>query len=305
MTDTHTTPRASAVPILVAVLAVGGCVGGLLVGLEPIGGDPDRIFRPIKSELARALVEGRLPFWSERFGLGIPLLAESHAAALYPPNFPLYRFLDLSIAYRLAMWGHYVALAASTFAYARVLGIGSWGAALSAISFALCGFQTIQSTHEWAYHALAYLPLCLLAADRFATTGRAGWLAAMALAWGCQILVGHFQVQMWTGVLVLLTGGWRVIADPSGGWPGWRWAWPGAGRSPRPSSSRPGSWPSSWGRPVGRSPSWRTTPTRRATGPNWPSPASSGGSGAAPTRPTGAPSRRPGTRPACSSGRSR
>jgi hypothetical protein len=200
-------------PLLVAVLAVGSCLGGLLVGYEPVGGDPDRIFRPIKSELARSLGQGRLPFWSERFGLGVPLVAESHVAAYYPPNLALYGVLEVSTAYRLAMWGHYAALVAATFAYARRLGIGPWGSAMAAVSFALCGFLTIHSSHEWAYQTLAYLPLCLLAADGFAGSGRPAWLAALGLAWGCQITIGHFQVQMWTGGLALLTGGWRVIAE--------------------------------------------------------------------------------------------
>ena len=48
------------VPIaaVVACLAVGAILGGLLVGFEPVGGDPDRIYRPIKAELARALRAG-------------------------------------------------------------------------------------------------------------------------------------------------------------------------------------------------------------------------------------------------------
>ena len=97
-------------------------MGGLLVGFEPVGGDPDRAFRPIKSELASSLRQGRLPFWSDKIGLGIPLVAESQVAAFYPPNWPLYRFLTVPAAYRLSMWLHYVALAAATFAYARQIG---------------------------------------------------------------------------------------------------------------------------------------------------------------------------------------
>src|SRR4051812_47950914 len=97
------------IPGLTAPRAGGLILGGLLIGFEPVGGDPDRIFRPIKSELARALREGHLPFWSDRFGLGVPLLAESHAAALYPPNLALYRLLDVATAYRWSMWLHALA----------------------------------------------------------------------------------------------------------------------------------------------------------------------------------------------------
>ena len=196
-----------------AVAAVGLWLAGLLVGYEPVGGDPDRIFRPIKAELARALRAGRLPYWSDRMGLGVPLVAESHVGAFYPPNWPLYGLLDVSTAYRLSMWLHHLALAAATFAYARRVGDGPAGAALAALAFPFCGFLTVHSSHEWAYQTLPFLPLALLAADLYAATGRLRWLAALAVAWGVQVTLGHFQVQMWTGGLAILTGGWRVVAD--------------------------------------------------------------------------------------------
>ena len=91
----------------------------VLIGFAPLGGDPELMYQPIKSELGRALAAGRLPFWSDRFGLGVPLIAESHAAAFYPPNWALYRLLEVGTAYRLTLWLHYAAIAAATFAYAH------------------------------------------------------------------------------------------------------------------------------------------------------------------------------------------
>src|SRR5262245_61657469 len=129
------------VPLLFAIILMGTALGGLLVGFEPVGGDPDRMYRPLKSELARALAAGRLPFWSTRFGLGVPLVAESHVAAFYPPNLVLYRVFDVPTAYRLAMWLHTMALVTASFFYARCIGILPWGSALAAVSFTLCGFQ--------------------------------------------------------------------------------------------------------------------------------------------------------------------
>ena len=199
--------------ILLASAAVGVVLSPLLAGYEPVGGDPDRIFRPIKAELARALHEGRLPLWSDRFGIGVPLLAESHAAVLYPPNHVLYRAFDVSTAYRLSMWLHYVACAGFTAAYARRLGIKPGGAALSGVAFALCGFQAIHSSHEWAYHTAAYLPLLLIFADRYAEKGRLADLGGLAIAWGAQWTLGHFQVQTWSGGLALASGAWRIVAD--------------------------------------------------------------------------------------------
>ncbi|WP_165245854.1 hypothetical protein [Paludisphaera soli] len=193
-------------------------LGGLLVGIEPVGGDPDRMYRPMKAELARSLAEGGLPYWSDRIGLGFPLVAESHAAAFYPPNQLLYRVFSVPLAYRLAMFLHYSFLAGATYAYARRLGLTSSGSALAALSFTFCGFQSIHSSHEVFYHALPYLPLCLLLAEWIMAEGRPVGAAALALAYGLQLTVGHFQVQSWTAGLVVATGIWRAIGTPRRAW---------------------------------------------------------------------------------------
>ncbi len=197
--------------LLASVCVVGGIMAPVLVGFAPLGGDPELMYQPIKAELARALAAGRLPFWSDRFGLGVPLVAESHVAVFYPPNWFLYRFWHVETAYGLSMWAHWVALVAATFAYAHTLGITPAGAAMAALSFTLCGFQSVHAVHEPFYHVMPYLPLCLLLADRYAATGRPAWLAGLALAWGVQIALGHFQIQMWTGGLALLSGAWRAL----------------------------------------------------------------------------------------------
>ena len=116
-------PRTIPLPwLLTAVCVVGVVLSPVLVGFAPFGGDPVLMYQPIKAELARALSTGRLPFWSDRFGLGVPLVAESHVAAFYPPNWLFYRVWDVATAYRLTMWIHYLALAAATYRVCACLG---------------------------------------------------------------------------------------------------------------------------------------------------------------------------------------
>jgi len=201
------------VPGWIAVGAVAMVLSPLLIGIEPVGSDPDLLYRPIKSELTRSLRSGTLPFWSDLFGVGVPLLAESHVAALYPPNILLYRVFGVSFAYRISMWLHFVALAIATYLYARRLGLAPWGAAMASVSFTLCGFQAIHAEHEPFYCVMPYLPLALLLGDLYAETGRAKWLALLALTWGTQLTLGHFQIQFWTGGLTLLVGTWRIVGD--------------------------------------------------------------------------------------------
>ena len=200
-------------PTLLILSLVGLVMGGLLIGLEPVGGDPDRLYRPLKQELARSLTQGSLPFWSDRLGLGIPLVAESHVAAFYPPNLVLYSFCSLSVAYRLAMWLHYVFLAGTSFAYARFLKLSPVAAGIVAVSFTFCGFQGIHSSHEPFYHALPYLPLSLLVAEWYLRSGRALGVILLATTWGMQLTLGHYQIQWWTAGLVLTIGLWRTAFD--------------------------------------------------------------------------------------------
>jgi hypothetical protein len=196
--------------ILAVLCTVGLALALAASGIFPLSGDPEFMYRPIKSELTRALAAGRFPFWSDRFGIGVPLVAESHVAAFYPPNWLVYRFCDVRIGYRIAMWLHWVALAAVTFAYARTMRLGPSGSALAAVSFTLCGFQAAHIVHEPFNQLMPYLPLCLLLADQYVTTRKLRWLAGLALAWGAQLTIGHFQIQMWTAGLVLLSGAWRA-----------------------------------------------------------------------------------------------
>jgi hypothetical protein len=170
------------------------------------------MYKPIKFELARSLAVGGLPFWSNHFGIGVPIVAESHVAAFYPPNWLLYRVFDVHTAYRVAMWLHWFALAATTFAYARTLGISQPGSVLAAVSFTLCGFQAAHIVHEPFYHLMPYMPLCLLLAHRYMMNGNLLWISGLALAWGTQLTLGHFQIQMWTAGLVVLSGAWRVLS---------------------------------------------------------------------------------------------
>jgi hypothetical protein len=197
-------------PAVATAALAGLLVGGLLLGFEPVGGDPDRMYRPLKQELARSLASGRFPYWADHFGLGMPLVAESHVASFYPLNWLLYAGGHVTLAYRISMWLHYVFLACTTYAYARFLKISKWGAAIAAISFTYCGFQAIHSSHEPFYHALPFMPLAVLLGERYLGSGRFPELLGLALAWAAQLTLGHFQLQTWTAALVLLIGFWRV-----------------------------------------------------------------------------------------------
>jgi hypothetical protein len=201
---------------LLSALVVGGVLAPLLAGYEPVGGDADRFNRPVKAELARALRAGTVPFWSDRYGLGAPLVAESQCGAFYPVNHVLYRVLDVGPAYRLAMWAHHVGMAAAMAWYAGRLGLGPAGAALAGVVLPLCGYNAIHASHEVHYQVIAWMPLALGLAEAVLAGGGLAAAAGLALVLGVQWTVGQFQFAVWTGALVLITAAWRVLADRAG-----------------------------------------------------------------------------------------
>ena len=215
-------------PGLFVTLAVGVLLGGLLVGFEPVGGDPDRMYRPLKAELARALAEGRLPFWSDRMGLGVPLVSESHVAAFYPPNLVAYRLLrrvdglpPLDVAARSRAGRNDLRLRPSYRPDA--LGKRPGCALVFALRFPgdPCDARAILLPD-------AVSPAGPPAGRRLHRLGPLGLARGLALTLGTQWTLGHFQIQSWTNGLVLLTGLWRVAADRRP-WRAWGWADRGRG----------------------------------------------------------------------------
>ena len=76
----------------------------------------------------------------------------------------------------------------STFLYMRLLKVGTAGALLSGITFALCGFMLMWLGHPHV-SCICLLPVLLYFIEFGLTDGRA-W-AGYAVAYGCMILGGH------------------------------------------------------------------------------------------------------------------
>jgi hypothetical protein len=207
-----------AIPLLSALCVVGINLGGLLVGRGIVGGDPDREFRNFRFVRAEEFRQGRLPFWSDRLGLGVPLIAESQVAAFYPPNQVLDRALDPLTAYDLAAWLHLLFLTAAVYALARILGIMPWGAALAGVAFTLSGQLMGHFGHEPFYQAIPFLILILTFTEQYLASGRFLWLGLLALSFGVSLTIGHFQYQFYAVVGSLFLSVWRVWRD--------RYSWP-------------------------------------------------------------------------------
>ncbi len=126
-----------------------------------IQGDLIQLVAPSQVEVRRAFAEGRLPFWNERVGAGMPLLADPQAQVLQPLvllalPFPLGAAAGVTAALRVLL------ALVFTFLFLRRVGLGSGAALCGAFGFGLGGFVLLWLGWPMASSA-AWLPAVLYA----------------------------------------------------------------------------------------------------------------------------------------------
>ncbi|MGD9853717.1 MAG: hypothetical protein AB7U20_02080, partial [Planctomycetaceae bacterium] len=199
--------------LLVLTLAVALTVlfwAPLWQGGGLIGGDLYSYFFPQKTVYAAQLSEGALPLWNRLVGFGYPLLAESQAGVLYPPNPLLYRWFNINTAYNVTQIAHYVLAFVFTWLFMRRLGLFVWGATLGAVVF-VYGWFPPRICLEWAIIGGVYLPLGLWCTESYLQAGRRVWLLGLAAALGVHLLAGHFNLAFITQLTVLGYATLRVV----------------------------------------------------------------------------------------------
>ena len=124
-----------------------------------IQGDLIQLVAPGGAEVRRALFEGRLPFWNERVGAGMPLLADPQAQALAPLVLLALPF-DLGPAAGVTAALRVLFALVFTFLFLRRLDLGSGAALCGALGFGLGGFVLLWLGWPLANSA-AWLPAVL------------------------------------------------------------------------------------------------------------------------------------------------
>jgi len=159
-------------------------------------GDIFRLNYPARAVYARALVAGRVPWWTPDALAGYPILAEGQTGAYYPLNLFLYRWLPLPAALNYSVLLSFWIAGAGLFMYARALGLRRGPAFLGTCALMLGGFLPAHLTHMNMVAAAAWLPWLLWAVERATQTHRWRLWALAAGFFGLQGLAGHPQV-MW------------------------------------------------------------------------------------------------------------
>lgn len=164
------------------------------------GTDIIRLFHPFGVELSRALNEGRLPLWTPNLLAGFPLLAEGQIAALYPPNWILFRLLPAHHALSYSILLHMAWAGVGMYACGCAFGLRPTSALLAGFVFQFNGFIFANLVHPPIVVAAAWLPWLIFLQTQFlrawhARARRAGlyfFLAALAL--GVQFTTGSVQI---------------------------------------------------------------------------------------------------------------
>jgi hypothetical protein len=183
-----------------------------LAGRMPIGGDVTSFFLPLMAYYRQALCDGRVPFWTELWGYGFPMLAESQVGVFYPPHLLLFGLFQTETAYCLNIVLHQLLAAWFTYVCGRAFGLRPVGAMLAALVFAGNGFFIIHFTHQWAYTAGCWTPLAVALAwksvrppeEGGSVPRRFGSALGLAVVLAVQMLAGHYQIAFYTQVVLCL-----------------------------------------------------------------------------------------------------
>jgi hypothetical protein len=178
-----------------------------LTNLILVGVDVFTYFTPFRAYAAEVLRAGRLPLWNPYLFMGVPFLANIQTAVLYPLNLPLIwlstpKMVAYSIVIHIFLGGLFAYL------YARLsLGLGPFGALVTAIIFAFSGFLGARVEHLTHLNVYVWLPLLFLLFDlpwprspSLAGRGLGGGssrflpaLAGLSLVIALQFTAGHLQ----------------------------------------------------------------------------------------------------------------
>lgn len=160
-------------------------------------GDITWLFLPLRTELARAIGEGRLPLWTPALQAGFPLFAEGEVAALYPVNLFFHRIFSppIGLSYTILFNLSWATIGMYLFCRAFVLRPAS--ASLGAFVFGAGGYLTAQLPHAPHVAVASWLPWLLFFQQKHFQARQQGqsllWFLALSMAVALQLLGGFPQ----------------------------------------------------------------------------------------------------------------
>ena len=180
-------PLAALVCLTALVVA---CYGGVLFGGRQFAfRDSAHFYYPLQWRVQQEWSAGRLPLWEPGANGGQPMLGSPMAAVLYPGKL-VFALVPYAWGIRLYTVGHEVLAFWAMFALMRHWGISRAGATVAGLSYAFGGPVLSDYFNIIYLVGAAWLPLGILAADRWIRLGRRRGLVELALVLAMQVLGG-------------------------------------------------------------------------------------------------------------------
>lgn len=190
---------------VVATLLVFGDVllaGGTRVVSAP-GNDLETIFFHWHEFGFGELRKGNLALWNPHVYSGAPYFGAFQPALLYPPNW-LNLVLPTAVAINVGVALHFIAAGLWTYLWAAHRRLAPAACVLGGLVFMFCGphFLQVLRGHLPNLRTIVWAPLILLAIDGAFAAPALSWILLGAFAVAMQILAGHVQETLYTGVIV-------------------------------------------------------------------------------------------------------
>ncbi len=197
---------------------------------DPAAGNPQLRdvtvqIRPWLLFLRHELRHGRMPYWNPHQLAGTPFWANGQSAPLFPLHL-LFALLPVQLGLVLLPWLRLVLGGCGAWALARELGTSRVASLVAAVAFPLSGTITAFALFPMG-NALALVPWVFWATERLAS-GRPDrgptWVPLAVLA-GLQLLGGHPETPIFTGLLAAIYLLVRGSEHPWRAWGGFAGAW--------------------------------------------------------------------------------
>ncbi|WP_165066220.1 YfhO family protein [Paludisphaera rhizosphaerae] len=187
----------------------------LLRGRQLAFQDAGHFYYPLLRRVQQEWDAGRWPLWAPEASAGTPLLGNPTAAVLYPGKLVFF-VLPHAWAVRWYVVGHVALAFGAMWALLRGWRISPVGSALGSLAYGF-GVPLLSQTSNMIFLVgAAWLPLGLLAADRWLRLGQRSALAALALVLALQVLGGDPEAAY---LVVVCAGGYAAGLSAAAGPP--------------------------------------------------------------------------------------
>jgi hypothetical protein len=152
---------------------------------------------------------GQIPLWNPLTLSGSPFLATYHSAIFYPLNLLYFIIPNMFFDWNLQCFLQIFLSALFTFIFLRNLKIHWFGSLVGAFSFSLSGYMMNWLTFGPGSQAGLWLPLILLAIDKFKERKSYWWFVLSTFSLLMMLLAGDFQTSFYSLMIIFIYGIWR------------------------------------------------------------------------------------------------